>query len=122
MRFLIDNALSPDLASALRTLGHDVVHVRDRGLAAADDATIFDLATAEGRVLVSADTDFGFILATRQASGPSVILFRGGTTRDPARQAHLPGQNLPQIAPSVAAGAVVIFDDSRVRVRLLPIV
>jgi predicted nuclease of predicted toxin-antitoxin system len=59
MRLLIDNALSPIVAEGLRRSGHDAIHVRDLGLAAADDVTIFERADHEERVLVSADTDFG---------------------------------------------------------------
>jgi predicted nuclease of predicted toxin-antitoxin system len=38
MKFLIDNALSPAIAEGLRKTGHDAIHIRDRGLAAAKDA------------------------------------------------------------------------------------
>ncbi len=44
MRFLIDNALSPTVAFALSAAGHDVVHVRDRGLQAASDTELNALA------------------------------------------------------------------------------
>ena len=66
MRFLIDNALSPWLAEALRNAGHEAVHVREIGLHAEDDELIFERAAAEGRVLVSADTDFGLLLSFRR--------------------------------------------------------
>jgi len=65
MRFLIDNALSPVVAEGLCQSGHDAVHVRTVGLAAAADATIFEYAAREQRVIVSADTDFGTLLAMR---------------------------------------------------------
>jgi predicted nuclease of predicted toxin-antitoxin system len=44
MRFLIDNALSPLVAEGLRRAGHNVVHVRDQGLEAAEDKEVFDRA------------------------------------------------------------------------------
>jgi predicted nuclease of predicted toxin-antitoxin system len=40
----------------------------DLGLTAADDVTIFEYADREERVIVSADTDFGTILAMRNTA------------------------------------------------------
>jgi uncharacterized protein with PIN domain len=70
LRFLIDNALSPVVARLLRLAGHDAVHLRERNLYAAVDAVVFELAGAEDRVLVSADTDFAQILACSAPAGP----------------------------------------------------
>lgn len=44
MKFLIDNALPPTLASLLRKAGHDAVHLRDYGLHAAEDPAIVERA------------------------------------------------------------------------------
>ena len=85
MKFLIDNALSPDVAAHLSSAGHDAVHVRDRGLAEAEDEVILELAVGEARVIVTADTDFGALLMLRQQPQPSVILFRHSAPRRPAR-------------------------------------
>jgi predicted nuclease of predicted toxin-antitoxin system len=97
VRFLIDNALSPAIAAELRGARHDAIHVRDIGMAAADDLSIFNRAAAEDRIVVSADTDFGTLLALRRSAKPSVILFRLDRQRTPKHQAALLLANFPSL-------------------------
>lgn len=121
MRFLVDNALSPLLATLLSQAGHDALHVHTIDLQRAEDNVIFDKAAAEDRIVVSADTDFGALLAARNVTKPSVIQFRGPGSRKPDALSRAILSNLSQLADALQRGSIVTFEPSRVRVRTLPI-
>jgi predicted nuclease of predicted toxin-antitoxin system len=120
VKFLIDNNLSPVLAGILRTAGHDVVHLREIGLQAATDDVVLARARTEERVLVSADTDFGTLLARSGAKSPSVLLMRRLVGRRAAEQAATILANLPATSADLEEGAVVVLTDEWVRIRRLP--
>ena len=100
-----------ELADHLAAAGHDAVHVASYGLSRADDAEILARAATEGRVLVSADTDFGGLLAARDATVPSVVLFRRRARRRPHEQAMILLTNLAAFAADLDAGAIAVIDD-----------
>ena len=121
MKFLVDNALSPELANLLRKAGYDARHVRDLGLQRAPDEDILQRAAADSCVVISADADFGALLALSSALQPSVILFRGEGSRRPETLAAVLLANLDECRDALAAGSVVTFEPRRLRIRPLPI-
>jgi predicted nuclease of predicted toxin-antitoxin system len=121
MRLLLDNNLSPKLAGPLIAHGYDVVHVRDRGLQRASDAEVLTAARDDGRVLVSADTDFGTLLARSGDTAPSVVLIRRSRGRRTEDLARLIADNLGTVTADLNAGAIVVLTDADMRIRRLPI-
>lgn len=120
MRFLVDESLSAGVAQRLSTAGHDAVHVGDLGLLGALDRAVMGAAREADRVLVSADTDFGELLALGADPGPSVVLLR----RSPHAaddQVRLLLDALDAVFEDLDRGAVVVLTPHRVRVRSLPI-
>ena len=98
MRLLLDQNLSPLLADELVARGHDAVHVRSLGMSTASDPAILEAGSSEARIVVSADTDFGELLARTNAGSPSVLLLRRQDHRRAAEVAELLALNLPAVA------------------------
>jgi predicted nuclease of predicted toxin-antitoxin system len=89
----------------LAEAGHDVVHLRDLGMQRANDREVLDFALSQDRMLVSADTDFGTLLAQSAARRPSVIIFRRTAGRRATAQAGLLLANLPAISEALDEGS-----------------
>ena len=120
MRFLLDECLSPQVARLLVEAGHDAAHAAEFDLLGHTDEEVMSVARSDRRVLLSADTDFGELLARSGDLLPSVILLR--------RQSHSATDQvgvvlaaLIDVSSDVEAGAIVVVEDNRIRVRRLPI-
>ncbi len=120
MKFLIDNALSPRIAEGLIEAGYYAVHVRDIGLEASKDSIIMEQALIDDMIVVSADTDFGALLALNDSKKPSFILFRR-TDKKPSALLRLLLNTIDTIKGDLEKGSVVVIEDNRIRIRKLPI-
>jgi len=67
------------------------------------------------------DTDFGTLLALREATSPSVILFRAASLTRADDQVALILVALPFTEAALRRGAIVILERHRLRLRDLPI-
>ena len=121
MKFLLDQNQSPLLADLLTAVGHDAIHTRDIGLSRAPDVDMLTRAKLDGRVLITADTDFGELLARSGDDAPSVLLLRRHDRRRAEAVAELILANLDAIESDLTSRALVVLDGARIRIRALPI-
>ena len=121
MKFLLDQGLSRSTAELLRQKGLDAVHTGECGLSVASDNAILAAGRAQGRTVITLDSDFHTILALEEASGPSVIRVRWEGLRGP-EMAKLIGQVLALCLDDLESGAAVSVKPDGIRVRRLPIV
>ena len=87
---------------------------------AASDEAIVSRAREEDRVIVSADSDFGSILAAQDVERPSFILFREPNLLSTSDYAKTLLSTLPLLEPELRSGCVAVFRRGRLRVRRLP--
>lgn len=117
---LVDMNLSPDWVPVLQRHGWPAVHWSTVGDPQATDRTIMDWAAANGYIVFTHDLDFGAMLALMRATGPSVLQIR----TDDVLPDHLESvviAALKQHDADLASGALVVVDESKSRVRVLPI-
>ncbi len=112
--------VSTGTVRALRDVGHDAVHLREEGLHRLSDPRILAKAVAEDRVVLTFDLDFGDLLAAGRHALPGTVIFR---LRD-ARPAAVERRLLPLLrshGEALASGAIAVVEESRFRLRSLPI-
>lgn len=120
MRFLADMGVDIRIAQWLRQQGHHTTHLRDEGLHRLPNGEIVTKAIAENRVILTFDLDFGEIAALSRGRKASVVLFRLHNTRTSHVIDRLAAV-LADCTDALQKGAVVVVEESRHRVRYLPI-
>ena len=118
MRLLLDMNMSPKVAERLRAEGDDAVHLRDLGLGHLQDDDVFAYAKTDQRIVVTFDLEFGEIVGL--GAGTGVILLRLRSVRLAHVQQRI-SVALIAAAESLRAGAVVLVEDARIRIRAWPI-
>jgi len=120
MKILIDMNLSPDWTAAFTAAGIESVHWSTIGDPRAKDIEIIEHARANGYIVFTHDLDFGTILALTHVAGPSVIQVR---TQDilPSSLGNTLISVLRDNESALDQGALIVVDEARARVRILPL-
>lgn len=117
---LVDMNLSPSWVKYLADAGFEATHWSEIGSGSAPDTNVMAWATEHGYIVLTADLDFGAILAATHGRSPSVVQVRsdiltprsiGEAVLTAIRQAH----------QELLGGALVSVDPTRARIRILPL-
>jgi predicted nuclease of predicted toxin-antitoxin system len=120
VRFLADAGISPKTVGFLLETGHEAVHVSTIGMQSAEDRALIARALADAAVILTFDLDFGDILALGVLDRPSVVIFRLSDERADSVNRRLAAVLAERFA-DLDAGALILVEDSRYRIRRLPI-
>lgn len=120
MKILIDMNLSPDWVAEFNNSGFEAMHWKDVGEPSAEDEVLMKWARENNHVVFTHDLDFGAMLRLTRADGPSVIQVR---TQDVSvlHLGKLVMSSLKDHQNLLEKGALLILDEDRMRVRILPL-
>ena len=120
MKIIIDMNLSPDWVTAFASQNIESIHWFTIGDPRAEDEEIMIYARTHGYIVFTHDLDFGTILALTQAESPSVIQVRTQNIL-PSHLAVTVASVLRQNQESLEQGALIVVDEGKSRVRILPL-
>lgn len=116
MKLFADENMARSIVRRLRDLGHDVLYASEIQPGAADSAWL-NRAEGEGRVILTADKDFGDLIFRDRLSSHGVVLLRLGALPLRERLARL-----EEAWPSVEAhsiGRFIVITPTKIRIRNL---
>ena len=120
MKILIDMNLSPEWVQEFELHGIEAAHWSEIGQLDAPDAIIMDWARKNEYIVFTHDLDFGTALALTNAEKPSVIQVRTQNVS----VSHLSKMIFPILkdyAELMQKGALLVIDEDKSRLRVLPL-
>ena len=112
MRFLVDECTGPAVAQWLRERGHDVFSVYDEARGT-DDFDVVQKASAENRILITNDKDFGERIYRERHAHRGIILLRLDDERAAVKIDTI--RRLLAAYPDQLADHYVVVTEERVR-------
>jgi predicted nuclease of predicted toxin-antitoxin system len=112
--------LSPAWVPYLVAAGFEAVHWSNIGALNAADNELMTWASEKNHVILTADLDFGAILAATRGTRPSVVQVRNDLLTPQAIGSEVVTA-IRQTEADLAKGALVSVDTSRARLRILPL-
>ena len=116
MKFLIDENVGFSIVKYLRDEGFDVKSVSEL-LPAREDEFIIETAYKEGRIVITNDKDFGYLIFKINLPSPAIILFRKHNESPAEMLAALKSVlNLPE---EKIHNHFIVVSENKIRIRPL---
>jgi predicted nuclease of predicted toxin-antitoxin system len=113
--------VSYKVANWLNGAGHNAIHLSEEGLHTLEDYLIVEKAAMENRIILTADMDFGQILAFTRSDSVSIIQFRLFNLAPPNIISKLE-LALDKFANHLGAGsAIITIHENKIRFKKLPL-
>jgi predicted nuclease of predicted toxin-antitoxin system len=116
VKFLVDRCAGQRLAAWLRAHGHDILASWDAGLDPGDQA-LLERAAAEGRILVTIDTDFGELVYVQAVPHAGIVRLPDVPAEE---RIALMTQVLERHQDALEAQAIITVRGGRIRVSRPP--
>lgn len=113
VKLLVDTCVAGSVVAALRSRGFDVKWTAERPRDPGDEV-IVEQASAEGRIMITRDKDFGTLIFRDRRSHCGVLRLSGAMTYD--EQARHALRALEEHGDALASGHIVTVDLGRIRV------
>lgn len=119
MRLFVDENISGRLVQLLRAQGHDVVWVRET-LRGTPDDQLLALATADDRIVLTEDRDFGYLTIALRQPAIGIIIAEINSLPGSASEISKHVADVVSTLGDNAKGWLTLIEPSRVRQRRLP--
>jgi predicted nuclease of predicted toxin-antitoxin system len=120
VKLLLDMNIPPRWVGFFQAQGLVASHWSDVGDPRAPDHEIMGRAEDNDYIVFTHDLDFGALLAATDAQSPSVIQIRADDTTPEAFGQTLV-DSLRRYQSELQAGALIVIEPGRARVRILPL-
>ena len=120
LRFLVDMGIGQSVVEWLLVNSYDAVHVRVALNKKASDESIFAFASAQGLIVLTCDLDFSDIMIASKQNQPSIIILRL-EDETPMNIIERLKKILPNAVHDLKTGCIISINESRYRIRKMPL-
>ena len=117
LRILADENVSPRVVAFLRQIGLDVSDVKEKGWQGTEDKHLVAIAREEKRFILTHDSDFGTLSINEGVPCYGIIYMRLHNLK--ISNVITVFQKLFLIEKDIEEGALIVVEDTRIRIRTI---